>query len=636
MTKRRGLFMMVFLFLIASASLAAPAGAQRTVPTVSVSDQVSTDGAVMIDSVYSALPGFVVIHLDNHGKAGRVAGFAPVAVGWTYQLLIPIDVEVATPVLYATLHVDDGQPGVYEFDGLSGFDNPVIVNGMPVSPAFNVTVLRANDQFVSEDNKIQVASVTIQQDGWLVIYSDHGGQVDAVIGHERVLAGTTHNVEVELDPAGLTEVLHPMLHSDSGAAAEYEFGTVEGADLPIVVGSISATTPIWTVPHVRAAHQIVVRGDGQGAANTSLVVESVLAENPGWLVVHNEQNYSPGPVVGLMAVPAGLSTNLTIENLDSTQLTPHLWLMLDDDTGVIGEYEFGTVADADEPVLVDGSVLTFPINAAPSLIARDQVPVQGEAANTIRVVIDEALIDAPGWLAIHTSEAGAPGAILATAMLHAGLNAHVMLDINTAAAGDQIIAMLHYDTDVVGDYEFGTVEGADPAVLVNGKLLIMPINLLTAEATPTPLPTTPPSATPSLTPTSAPTATFTPSNTPTTVPTANAPSVTPSETATAAPSVAPTVEASAVPACTVTTFGRVNRRAGAATSFESLGQLTAGQTAGVIGQTLGADGLIWWQTDDGSWVRSDVVTVSGACETVPSIPAEPPAELPAATAQFGY
>ena len=55
-----------------------PAVAQAGTPSVSVSDQIALNGRVMIDSVYSAGQGFVVIHIDNNGQPGRVAGFAPV------------------------------------------------------------------------------------------------------------------------------------------------------------------------------------------------------------------------------------------------------------------------------------------------------------------------------------------------------------------------------------------------------------------------------------------------------------------------------------------------------------------------------------------------------------------------------
>ena len=99
---------LVFLCLCISLLLALPSLAQGTPPSVSVDDQISLNGKVMIASINSAGPGWVVIHSDNNGQPGRVIGHAAVAPGWTYQLEVPIDAANATPKLYAVLNVDDG------------------------------------------------------------------------------------------------------------------------------------------------------------------------------------------------------------------------------------------------------------------------------------------------------------------------------------------------------------------------------------------------------------------------------------------------------------------------------------------------------------------------------------------------
>ncbi len=63
--------------------------------------------------------------------------------------------------------------------------------------------------------------------------------------------------------------------------------------------------------------------------------------------------------------------------------------------------------------------------------------------------------------------------------------------------------------------------------------------------------------------------------------------------------------------------GNVNLRAAPDASAQQTGVLERGQGAYVIGQTVGADGLIWWQTTFGSWVRSDVVAADAECVNVP-------------------
>ncbi len=176
----------------------------------------------------------------------------------------------------------------------------------------------------------------------------------------------------------------------------------------------------------------------------------MLAADAGWLVIHSDNNGAPGPVVGHVAVPQGLSTDLTVDGLDPTKLTPVLWLML------------------------------------------------------------------------------------------------------------------HVDDHAIGVYEFGTVQGADAPVMVDGKVVVAPLRLTTAaSATETPV--------------------------------------------------------AGAATCTVISTGTVNRRSGAGTNFRSTGSLRYGQTAAVTGQTQGADGFIWYQTDDGSFVRSDVVNTAGDCTSVPTV-----------------
>jgi hypothetical protein len=78
------------------------------------------------------------------------------------------------------------------------------------------------------------------------------------------------------------------------------------------------------------------------------------------------------------------------------------------------------------------------------------------------------------------------------------------------------------------------------------------------------------------------------------------------------PSVTPGV-------CTVSSSGSVNRRSGPGTAFDSPGRLESGEDAVVTGQANDTGGFIWWQLQDGSWVRNDVVEASGDCTNVPLV-----------------
>jgi hypothetical protein len=456
-------------------ALVLPSGAQD-VPSVTVGNQAVLNDTVTVVSAYSEGPGFMVIHMDSNGSFGPVIGHRALFPGWNFNIQVPIDATQATPVLYAMLHSDTGAVGVYEFGSVEGADGPVAVDGNVVSPAFNVDVISANDQFVS-NGTVTVASVVAQADGWLAMHSDNEGRPGPVLGTAAVTAGANANVVVTLDGAA-TNVLWPMLHLDTGTVGTYEFGTVEGADGPVVVNGVVAVTPFWTVPHMRIADQIALGGDGMdlGGMTPHVVAASVLAEVDGFLVIHQEADGGPGPVAGFAPVTAGLNTNVNVD-LDPAMVTANLWPMLHVDTGTAGTYEFGTVEGADGPVRVNDAVLTFPINAAPDLVVESQTVSPAAMGMGPYISIKTALIDAPGWLAIHSGAEGRPGPVIGYAQLHPGLNSNVLVEVDEAQAGTQVFPMLHYDTGEAGVYEFGTVEGADGPVRVGESVIVVPMGL---------------------------------------------------------------------------------------------------------------------------------------------------------------
>lgn len=442
-------------------------------PMVAVSDQLSLNGSVVVDEVYSDGPGFIVIHTDNEGSPGPVSGWAALPSGHSRRVVVDIDTSIATPVLYAMLHTDTGEVGVYEFGTVEGADGPVRVDDAPITPPFNATIVNMNDQFAA-DNTVTVKSVVSAEAGWLVIHSGDAESPGPVLGASQVEAGTNTDVSVTLE-GDVTSVVWPMLHQDTGEAGVYEFGTVEGADGPVRVNDRTATFPVWTVPHMRVADQIVVHGDNfamemMDDMAITVTADSVLSEGAGWLVIHSAGESGPGPVLGAAQVQDGLNEDVVVE-LEG-DVTPTLYPMLHTDTGEAGVYEFGTVEGADGPVSVDGNVLVFPIDASPS------IQTDGYTFEEGVLTISSALIDAPGWLVIHSSADGSPGPVLGQAHLGAGLNSNVSIEIDPEAAGNQVFPMLHYDTGEAGVYEFGSVEGADSPVVLGGSPVVLPLDFM--------------------------------------------------------------------------------------------------------------------------------------------------------------
>jgi predicted lipoprotein with Yx(FWY)xxD motif len=113
-------------------------GGERLIQAVDVSDQDITGGRVVIDRVVSDGPGWVVIHITADGSPGPIIGNAMVESGETTDLTVEIDVERATEQLFAILHVDAGQGGVFEFP--DGPDVPATQDDILVNTPFSVVL----------------------------------------------------------------------------------------------------------------------------------------------------------------------------------------------------------------------------------------------------------------------------------------------------------------------------------------------------------------------------------------------------------------------------------------------------------------------------------------------------------------
>lgn len=72
-------------------------------------------------------------------------------------------------------------------------------------------------------------------------------------------------------------------------------------------------------------------------------------------------------------------------------------------------------------------------------------------------------------------------------------------------------------------------------------------------------------------------------------------------------------------ACFVYTNRSANLRSDPDTGSAQVGTLTSNQFMRVQAQLDGTDGVVWWQLDETTWVRSDVVSETGNCEGVPGV-----------------
>ena len=119
-----------------AAPTAAPAAA-RPSGTVDAADQAIVERWITVANVTAGQDGWIVAHLDEGGKPGKVIGNTAVKKGENKDVVIKLSEDVpAGGKLWPMLHIDAGAIGTYEFPGP---DAPVIVGGNIVMKQISVT-----------------------------------------------------------------------------------------------------------------------------------------------------------------------------------------------------------------------------------------------------------------------------------------------------------------------------------------------------------------------------------------------------------------------------------------------------------------------------------------------------------------
>ncbi len=112
--------------------------------SITAVDQPVTDNSITVMNVSLEESGWVVVHADADGGPGEVIGVSSVlAPGDHEDVVITLDdtaVVNVDDVLWIMLHLDNGVPGEYEFDGANGFDPPVLdENDDPIMTSITIT-----------------------------------------------------------------------------------------------------------------------------------------------------------------------------------------------------------------------------------------------------------------------------------------------------------------------------------------------------------------------------------------------------------------------------------------------------------------------------------------------------------------
>lgn len=316
------------------------------------------------------------------------------------------------------------------------------------SPTPIVSRMDVEAQAVDETAVFTINEAVMTEPGWVVVFNTVDGEAGEVIGQMSLPFGVSDSLAIELDLGLVTEQLIVQLFEATELSDEFDLETLVPVSPP-VAEQVTVTLNI-TQPEIVVEDQIVTR-DGL------LLVESVLSNVEGWLLVSTIVEDELGEAVGIVHVPQGLSNDVVVpirwrEADDALRLT----LLEDNGRSAVYEPESDTpVIVATEPIQTDVEV-ELPID----VLVYDQPLADG------LFTVDRVISPAAGWLAIYQDDDDAPGFIIGSAFIEAGRNEAVVVDVIDSGVTSVVYIILHRDSNRNGEFD---LPANDPPFLEDGR-----------------------------------------------------------------------------------------------------------------------------------------------------------------------
>jgi hypothetical protein len=305
---------------------------------------------------------------------------------------------------------------------------------------------------LTDEGQLTIASVTSPQPG-LVVYALQEGELGEVLGYTAVTPGRNTNLTLTIDPLQATPSLAAILHVDAGSPGEFEYP--DGPDVPLEFesGVIAQNfTPEFqlSLPVINVADQEILE-DGL------VQVESVVALEPGWLVIHADDDGELGAYLGSTPLVAGRQENLSI-HIPWQRGSTNLHAVIYEDNGRPQQLD---LPGDDTPFLANGEpvIASFTATYPPDLFVLDQPVVDG------KFVVERVTSPGPGWLVVYY-DAGGPGLIIGSIELEAGVNEQVVVEVLPSAVTSRLHLRVHEDTVPGDEFDFPRV---DSPILYQGR-----------------------------------------------------------------------------------------------------------------------------------------------------------------------
>lgn len=185
-----------------------------TEASIAVEGQTVTGDQVVIKEVSFKDAGYVVIHLSEDGKPGKVLGNLDFYLSGVYQNLsvTVTELQEGENFLFAMVHIDDGD-GTYEFPGddiPAKVDDKIVVKPMTVTKTTDMVVEKVRGITVSgTEFSFSPASITVSEGEKLRITFRNDGNIihnfkitELGVGTNTIGPGKTDSIEFTAPTSG--------------------------------------------------------------------------------------------------------------------------------------------------------------------------------------------------------------------------------------------------------------------------------------------------------------------------------------------------------------------------------------------------------------------------------------------------
>jgi hypothetical protein len=314
----------------------------------------------------------------------------------------------------------------------------------------------------TEGTSVVAESVTMPDDGWVVIRSDEGGSPGEVLGISPPLKkGVIGNVAIPFAlPLEEAQVVHATVHIDidQNGAFTYEppdsfideiatFATGEPA---------TASAQIDILPPLEGGDVVL---EPQRIDGEAIEVAFALLPAPGFVALQLNQQGAPGDIVAVSELlQPGTVDGLVLVPDEPLRVTQRLWAVLYVDRDLDGIFD--PVEGLDEVAVRDDGELAT--SRAVITVIRDnpvEIDVSDQEGEGSLVVVDSVSLPAGGFIEILSDVDGEPGEVLATSgLLQAGAQTGLEIELDEALTEDATLWIrVRIDFEEDGD-----VDDADP------------------------------------------------------------------------------------------------------------------------------------------------------------------------------